>query len=495
MNLHSKMPLQSQPLETAKPIRRFRLTRSFATVAALVMVAAALLLSAFHWFWSLGELENMAEQNNVNVARVLSNVLWTRNGPLMETLASADRETLKSRPDVAVLRDEIMGVIADAPVYRLKIYDREGDTIFSTEKGQIGENESDDEGFEVARDGKVFSELARANTFSLTESTIVDRDLLSSYVPIQRAGPGSEIVGVFEVYDDVTVFLRDMNRGIASQVALVLLTIAAVYLVLIWTVRRGDQLLRREHERSLALVQSVARAEAASKAKSQFLANMSHELRTPLNSVIGFAEILSSEGFGPLGDKRYLGYAKEIGDGGRNLLTIINNTLDLSKIELGTTGVTLRPVDPVAVVRGAVQQLDRQVQDTGVAVAIEIDPRVPAMQSDETKLKQILLNVISNGLKFTPSGGRVTVKVVAGTDERMVRFEIRDTGIGIAAADVPIALAPFGQVDSALNRRYQGAGLGLPLAKGLAELLGGTLEIAGAPGSGTLVAITLPAQR
>jgi signal transduction histidine kinase len=476
------------------PLRRFKLTRSFAGVAGLVMVVAALLLSVFHWNWSLGAMQKMAEQNNVNVARVLANLLWSRHGQLLEDLSAADPKTLKDRAEVTALHDEIARLIANAPVYRLKIYDRQGDTIFSTDPDQIGENESDDEGFEDASHGDIASELARANSFSVFESTVVDRDLLSSYVPIYRNGPGSEIVGVFEVYDDVTIFLRDINRGIASQVALVLLTTIAVYLVLIWYVRRGDHLLQNEHARSLALVQSVARAEAASKAKSQFLANMSHELRTPLNSVIGFAEILSSEGFGPLGDKRYLGYAKEIGEGGRSLLTIINNTLDLSKIELGTAEVALRPVDPVAVVRGAVQQLDRQIQDSEVSISIEIDPRVPSMQSDETKLKQILLNVISNGVKFTPAGGRVTIKLVSSSDDHTVRFEISDTGIGIAPADVPIALAPFGQVDSALNRRYQGAGLGLPLAKGLAELLGGTLEIAGTPGSGTVVFITLPAR-
>ncbi len=387
-----------------------------------------------------------------------------------------------------------MTFIEDAPIYRVKIFDRDGDIIFSTDASQIGGNVRDRPGFATAITGTVKNELARRNTFSLTESVTVDRDLMSSYIPIYRNGPGSEIVGVFEVYDDVTLALRDINRGIALQVVLVLLTTLGVYVVLILAVRRGDQLIRTEHVRSLDLVHTVARAEAASKAKSQFLANMSHELRTPLNSVIGFAEILSSEGFGPLGDKRYLSYAKEIGDGGRNLLTIINNTLDLSKIELGTAEVTLRPVDPVAVVRGAVQQLDREIQDSGVSVSIEIDSRVPSMQSDETKLKQILLNVISNGLKFTPAGGRVTIRVIGSSDDRTVRFEIIDTGIGIAADDLPIALAPFGQVDSALNRRYQGAGLGLPLAKGLVELLDGTLKIDGTPGAGTTVVFTLPAR-
>jgi two-component system cell cycle sensor histidine kinase PleC len=479
----------------ALPDRRFRLTRHFVVVAGLVMVAASALLSVFHWQWALGELEKMAEQNNVNVAQVLSNVLWSRNAPLMEALAAADRETLKDRPEVAQLRTEIMTFIEDAPISRVKIFDRDGDIIFSTDPKQIGWNVKDRPGFATAIAGAVKNELARKNSFSLTESVTVDRDLMSSYIPIYRNGLGSEIVGVFEVYDDVTLFLRDINRGIALQVAIVLLITLGVYLVLIWFVRRGDQLLRAEHGRSLELVQTVARAEAASKAKSQFLANMSHELRTPLNSVIGFAEILSSEGFGPLGDKRYLSYAKEIGDGGRNLLTIINNTLDLSKIELGTADVTLRPVDPVAVVRGAVAQLDREIQDSQVTVSIEIDPRTTSMQSDEAKLKQILLNVISNGLKFTPAGGRVTIRVSSSGDDGGIRFEISDTGIGISPGDVPIALAPFGQVDSALNRRYQGAGLGLPLAKGLAELLGGRLEIAGAPGAGTTVTLTLPSQR
>ncbi len=496
MDAHTEaLPQLARAMPAERPESRFRLTRSFAIGAGLVMVAAAALLSVFHWFWSLGELEKMVEQNNVNVAQVLSNVLWTRNGPLMEELASADRETLKTHPGVAQLRADILSFIEDAPIYRVKIFDKDGDIIFSTDANQIGWNVRDRPGFATAITGVVKNELARKNTFSLTESVTVDRDLMSSYIPIYRDGPGSETIGVFEVYDDVTVALRDINRGIALQVVLVLLTTFVVYLVLIWFVRRGDQLLRAEHAHSLELVHIVARAEAASKAKSQFLANMSHELRTPLNSVIGFAEILSSEGFGPLGDKRYLDYAKEIGDGGRNLLTIINNTLDLSKIELGTADIALRPVDPVAVVRSAVQQLDREVKDSGVLVSIEIDSRAPAMQSDETKLKQILLNVISNGLKFTPPGGRVTIKVIGSDDNSTVRFEISDTGIGIAAADVPIALAPFGQVDSALNRRYQGAGLGLPLAKGLAELLGGQLEIAGAPGSGTTVAVTLPTQR
>jgi two-component system cell cycle sensor histidine kinase PleC len=489
--LHSAQAATRTP-PVAPPERRFRLTRSFAVAAGFVLVAAAAMLSAFHWRWSLGALERMAEQNNVNVAQVLSNVLWSRNAPLMEALASADPAKLKQHPGVAQLRQEILNFVEDAPVYRVKIFDRDGDVIFSTDAGQIGTNVQDRAGFAAAIAGQVKNELARKNSFSLTESVTVDRDLMSSYIPIYRNGPGSEIVGVFEVYDDVTIFLRDISRGVALQVAILFLITLGAYLALIWFVRRGDQLLRAEHARSLELAQIVARAETASKAKSEFLANMSHELRTPLNSVIGFAEILSCEGFGPLGDQRYLAYAKEIGDGGRNLLTIINNTLDLSKIELGTAQLNLRPVDPAAVVRSVVAELDREIQESKVAVSVEIDPGTSSIQSDEAKVKQILLNLISNGLKFTPAGGKVTIRVGGSADRRMVHLEICDTGIGIAPGDVAVALAPFGQVDSALNRRYQGAGLGLPLAKGLAELLGGRLEIAGTPGAGTTVAVTLP---
>jgi signal transduction histidine kinase len=474
---------------TASRQARFRLTRSFALVAGLVMVLAALLLSAFHWYWSQGEMESMAQQNNVNVARVLGNLLWSRHAALLEDLSKADPDTLKDRPEIATLRDEVAALTKSAAVYRVKIYDLDGHTIFSTDTRQMGEEEEEDEGFESARRGVVASELARANSFSVFESTVVDRDLLSSYVPIYR---GADIVGVFEVYDDVTEFLRDINRGIASQVALVLLTAGGVYLALAAYVRHGDRLLQREHERSLGLVQSVARAEAASKAKSHFLASMSHELRTPLNSVIGFAEILSSEGFGPLGDRRYGEYAHEIVDGGRNLLTIIENTLDLSRIELGTAEVARRPVDPAVLIDGVARSLAPQIKEGGIVLSVAIDPNTPALESDESKLRKILLNLVSNAVKFTPPQGQIAIHV-GGTREGDVRFEIADTGIGLAPADVPLALAPFGQVDGALNRRYQGAGLGLPLAKGLAELLGGSIEIDGQPGRGTTVAVTLPA--
>jgi signal transduction histidine kinase len=473
-----------QPQQT-----RFRLTRSFALVAGLVMVVAAVLLSALHWYWSQDELESMAQQNNVNVARVLANLLWSRDAALLEDLAKADPDTLKTRPDVATLRGEIAALTQNAPVYRVKIYDLDGHTIFSTDDEQIGEEEEEDEGFESALHGTVASELARANTFSVFESTMVDRDLLSSYVPIYR---GNEIVGVFEVYDDVTEFLRDINRGIAWQVALVVLTAGAVYLVLSAYVRHGDRLLQQEHERSLALVQSVARAEAASKAKSQFLSNMSHELRTPLNSVIGFAEILISEGFGPLGDKRYHEYAREIVDGGRSLLTIIEDTLDLSRIELGTAEISRRPVDAVALIEGVTRSLEPLITQSGIALSVEIDPKTPMVESDEPKLRKILVNLLSNAVKFTPAQGKVHIRV-SGNPAGGLRFEIADTGIGLSSGDVAVALAPFGQVDGALNRRYQGAGLGLPLAKGLAELLGGKLEIDGERGRGTTVAVTLPA--
>jgi len=477
------------PITAGSSQPHFRLTRSFALVAGLVMVLAALLLSAFHWYWSQGEMESMAQQNNVNVARVLANLLWSRHAALLEELSKAEPESLKDRPEIATLRDEIATFTRNAPVYRVKIYDPEGHTIFSTDTQQIGEEEEADEGFESARRGVVASELARANTFSVFESTVVDRDLLSSYVPIYR---GAQIVGVFEVYDDVTEFLRDINRGIASQVALVLLTAGGVYLALSAYVRHGDRLLQREHERSLELVQSVTRAEAASKAKSQFLANMSHELRTPLNSVIGFAEILSSEGFGPLGDKRYGEYAHEIVNGGRNLLTIIENTLDLSRIELGSAEIARRPIDPAVLIDGVTRSLGPQIRESGVAFSVKIDPNTPTVESDESKLRKILLNLVSNAVKFTPPQGQVAIRV-SGMREGGIRFEIADTGIGLAPADVPLALAPFGQVDGALNRRYQGAGLGLPLAKGLAELLGGRIEIDGAPGRGTTVAVMLPA--
>jgi signal transduction histidine kinase len=244
--------------------------------------------------------------------------------------------------------------------------------------------------------------------------------------------------------------------------------------------------------RELALTRDTA--EEASRAKSAFLANMSHELRTPLNAIIGFSEIMKSEVYGPLGDKKYAGYAHDICASGQHLLNIINEILDLSKIEAGRMTLEEEPVDILTAVRDALQVVSVEAQKKQVALLTDIPPDLPMLKASGRLLHQMLLNLLSNAVKFTPAGGQVVVKAQLDPEERL-ELAVTDTGIGMNRSDIRVALTPFGQVEHSLVRKQSGTGLGLPIAKSLIELHGGSLDIASARGKGTNVILRFPHER
>ncbi len=247
---------------------------------------------------------------------------------------------------------------------------------------------------------------------------------------------------------------------------------------------------RREEE----LHESMIRAEAANRAKSAFLANMSHELRTPLNAIIGFSEMMTREMLGPLHNERYAEYACDIHASGTHLLEIINEILEFSKAEAGRLSLNEEELDIAAVIAGALRLVREQAQQAGIGLHLKAPPGLPRLRADELRLRQIVLNLLSNAIKFTASGGRVELRVAADARQGCV-IEVSDNGIGIAPEDLPRALQPFGQVDNFMTRRHPGTGLGLPLAKSLVELHGGTMSLVSAPGRGTTVTVRLPAGR
>jgi PAS domain S-box-containing protein len=234
-------------------------------------------------------------------------------------------------------------------------------------------------------------------------------------------------------------------------------------------------------------------AESANRAKSEFLANMSHELRTPLNAIIGFSEILRHELYGSLGDERYQQYSDDIHRSGTHLLDIINDILDLSKAEALGYELNEEPTEIAGLVNGCVAMMAQRALENGIEIDVTLPPSLPQLSADARKLKQVLLNLLSNALKFTPAGGRV--QITAARLPEALRLEVSDNGIGIAPQDIPTALAPFGQVDNAFSRSHSGTGLGLPLSKRFVEAHGGRLEIVSAPGEGTTVRIDLPNAR
>jgi signal transduction histidine kinase len=241
------------------------------------------------------------------------------------------------------------------------------------------------------------------------------------------------------------------------------------------------------------LAYALRTASAASAAKSAFLAAMSHELRTPLNAVIGFSELMLSEALGPIGQPRYKEYISDIHNSGAHLLSLINDILDLSRMEAGKAEIGAEFVSIANIADLVRTMVEVQARRGLVALTVEIEAGLPDVRGDERRLKQVLLNLLANAVKFTPLGGEVRLSAHRNKDGILI--EVADTGIGMEEADIPKALEPFGQVDNRLSRRYEGTGLGLPLAKQLVELHGGSLTIASRINQGTMVSVQLPNAR
>jgi two-component system, cell cycle sensor histidine kinase PleC len=258
--------------------------------------------------------------------------------------------------------------------------------------------------------------------------------------------------------------------------------------------------LERSREEAAELAQKYAaekvRAEGANRAKSEFLANMSHELRTPLNAINGFSEMMVAEMFGPLGDKRYKSYVQDILSSGQHLLALINDVLDMSKIEAGKMNLRFEPVRLDELAEDAMRLIRNRAETAGLGVSIDV-PVLPEVEGDYRALKQVLLNLLSNAVKFTPRGGRI-VLMAEGRHDAMgerVKISVRDTGIGIAPHDLARLARPFEQIESQQSKTQQGTGLGLALSKSLIEMHGGMLEIESQPGVGTTVSFLLPVRQ
>ncbi|MDF1734219.1 MAG: PAS domain S-box protein [Minwuia sp.] len=308
-------------------------------------------------------------------------------------------------------------------------------------------------------------------------------------------GRRDEFIELMERDGRVTDFVsevyrhRNRERIWISENAFVVRDTSGETLYYQGTVRDITSRLRVQRE----LIAAKEEAERANQAKSQFLAKMSHELRTPLNAIIGFSEIFKTQIFGPLGNERYLGYADDILMSGRHLLDLINDLLDLAKVEAGAVVLQDVPVALIDIVADIVELMQPISKKAEVAIIVRDMDRLPVMQVDPRLIKQMLVNLISNGLKFNRAGGSVTIR---GTHEPgRVGIIVQDDGIGIATGDLETVLKPFGQIANQMVAEEKGTGLGLPIVNSLVELHGGTLEIVSREGEGTSVSLWFPADR
>ncbi len=396
-----------------------------------------------------------------------SHTLWTQD---MTALASA--QSYKDDHDMAqALQGDVMnGVMFDQPFIRPDTSAARGTLI----RGLY----------------PVFVD----NGVPVTSTILVDCEPSKSEVDCKNANKVADhpIDVVLELRYDVTTQWNQLDFFYRISVYGVMGIFSVIVLLMLFVSGKAESIIAKQHEANLELAAQAASAQAENRDKSQFLANVSHELRTPLNAIIGFSEFIKSERSGKIGNEKYAEYIRDIHGSGVHLLSLINDILDYSKAEADKLELDIAEVDVTKLVKNSMRLVSPRAENAQVQLVEEIPREHFVIETDAKKLKQVLLNLLSNSVKFTPSAGAVTVTMWQNVVDGGLSIEVRDTGIGIAPKDISRAMAPFGQVDNTLSRKYEGTGLGLPLTRKFVEIMGGTFNIASEVGKGTTITITLP---
>lgn len=319
------------------------------------------------------------------------------------------------------------------------------------------------------------------------------------------------LIGIIYIYttDRIVGHLGDpkMITLLQTYKGIAFITVSSIIIFyLVWRSHREDQRLRNEleeqiKERTRSLEEAKAVAEAANRAKSEFLANMSHELRTPLNAIIGFSEALGDGIYGPLNDKQRE-YIKDIERSGIRLLNTINDIIDVSRIEAGVVNIETSEFSLKELIYSSEAIFREKARKHNIEMTYSVEDDIDIIKGDQRKLKQVLVNLISNAIKFTPDGGKVNVtarKAINACEGKdsipdHIEISVEDTGIGIAAEDMPRLFQPFGQLESPYQKRYEGTGLGLFLIKRLIEMMGGKVWVQSEKGKGSRFTFVIPSK-
>jgi two-component system, cell cycle sensor histidine kinase PleC len=480
----------------------FGYIRVFSIISLLFIIGCAYFMGAYYHHTATKNMVDMAFINSSSLGQGFVNSVWNKHHHTLVRLSRIPPDKWERYREFQQFRLDTVAHFAQMPVNEVRIYLRSGELVLSTSAVKQKARkpiEVHHPAFRKASTGEVAMDIKENTTFFTQNHQQQIGTLLSSFVPLMAhknapmfADDNTQPVdAVMRVDYDIT----ETWQGSVFLQYIAMFGIIAVFILilgfLIYFSRRAESIIAKQHELNLELTATAAAAESENRDKSMFLANISHELRTPLNAIIGFSEILGSELHDKL-EMTHREYIRDINSSGKHLLSLINDILEFSKAEAGKLEVDLSELDATKMVKNSIRLMIPRADEAQVTLLEELPKQSFIIQSDAKKIKQVLLNLLSNSVKFTPQGGQVKVTAWHDQVRNRAMFVISDTGIGIAPKDISKVMAPFGQVDSELSRRYDGTGLGLPLSKKLVELLGGTFAIESQVGIGTTITLDMP---
>jgi signal transduction histidine kinase len=467
--------------------RRFRRRFALISTAVTLAVAAGVAVLITSTYWNL--LMSIGEHRHGEMAAEFYGAATKQSGSFLDQARALGPEAARRHPEASRLTELAKTFGRATPLARLSIHDTDGFTLFSTDPQQVGAGPANWGSFTAARAGKVVAVRREMAAFRALDGTVETRMVMETFVPVRTPDGRTAIISV---YTDTSGYQGIVWRYLSTLIAVVVGALFAVLGMLIFYVGR-DRMLAEQQAKNAALAEAARLAEEASRLKSRFVASMGHELRTPLNAIIGFSEAMKGKIFGPLGPK-YEEYAATIHASGRHLLAVVNDILDMARIDAGKVELneTVFPLHDA--LTHCARLIGGEAARHGLTLSVKLPESLPAFRGDEAKINQIVLNLLSNAVRYTPRGGALMLTAERSTGGS-VAISVCDTGIGIPANELERVFEPFRQVENAKVKKSGGLGLGLNIAKAFADLHGAELMLESEVGRGTTARLVLPATR